>query len=70
MSYREKTGMSLENIQHIHKKNLYEEKQIGDSRRITGFRQPLVKLQSTADEDSLSAIGFTWFKEKLRKTQV
>lgn len=36
--------MSLENVQHIHKTNLQEEKKIGDSRRIPGFRQPLVKL--------------------------
>lgn len=41
MNYRGKIGMSLENVQHIHKN---EEKKIGDSRRITGFRQPLVKL--------------------------
>lgn len=41
MNYRRKTGTSLENIQHIHKKNSHEEKKIGDSRRITGL---LVKL--------------------------
>lgn len=65
MNYRGKTGMSLEDVQHIHKKNLHEEKKIGDSRRITGFRQPLVKLWSILDEDSLATMVFTWFREKL-----
>lgn len=70
MNYKGKTGMSLENIQHIHKKNLHEEKKIGDSTRITGFRQPLVKLWSILEKDSLAKIVFTWFKEKRERTQV
>lgn len=69
MNYRGKTGISLENVQYIHKKNL-QEKKIGDSRRITGFRQPLAKLLSILDEDSLATIVLTLFKEKLERTQV
>lgn len=41
MNYRGNTGTSLENIQHIHKKNSHEKRKTGDSRRITGL---LVKL--------------------------
>lgn len=69
-NYRGKAGMSLENIKYIHKKNSHEEKKIGDSRRITGFGQPLVKLLSTVYEDLLTTIVYTWFREKLKRTQV
>lgn len=62
--------MSLENVQHIHKKKLHEEKKTGDSRRITGFRQSLVKLCSILEEDSLATIVFTWFRERLDRTRV
>lgn len=43
---------------------------IGDSRRITGSRQPLVKLGSILDEDLLATTVFTWFRERLEKTSV
>lgn len=39
--------MSLESAQHVHKKKTHmkkKKKKIGDSRRITGFKQPLVKF--------------------------